>query len=105
MSNWQHKAADELASAVANHIKYVHDDLANTAQLIGIYKAAKRAATVPETGPEALIHIRGILCYACRRHKSYPCDLDSGWSPNCAFIRANSHPQTARESANHALAP
>jgi hypothetical protein len=95
MSDWHHKAADELASAVANHIKYVRDDLANTAQLIGIYKAAKRAATVTETGPEELIHIRVILCYACRQNKSYPCDLDASWSPNCAFVRANSEPQTA----------
>jgi hypothetical protein len=98
MSNWEHKAADELANALVNHIKYAHDDLSDTGLLIGIYKAARRA-TVSDTGPEALIHIRSVLCYSCRRNGLYPCDVDSGWSKNCAFIWANNYPQTALATA------
>lgn len=36
MSNWERKAADELASALVNHITYTLDDLKDTAQLICI---------------------------------------------------------------------
>lgn len=99
MSNWEHKAADELASALVNHIKYANDDLTDTGLLISIYEAARRSATVSDTGPEALIHIRSVLCYWCRRKARYPCDVDLGWSTNCAFIRANSCPQTERKSS------
>jgi hypothetical protein len=58
MSNWEHKAVVGLAIALVKHIRYARDGLADTAQLIGIYKAAKRAATVVEPGPELLIHMR-----------------------------------------------
>ena len=100
MPNWEQKAADELASALESHIKNARDDLTDTGQLIGIYKAARRAATVAETGPEALIHIRGVLCSMCRRNRLYACDVDSGWSTNCAFIQANSSPQLTREAVH-----
>jgi len=50
MPSWEHESAGELASALENHIKYARDNLTDAGQLIGIYKAARRAATVPETG-------------------------------------------------------
>jgi hypothetical protein len=61
MSNWEHKAADELENALVKHTQYARDDLTNIAHLIGIYIAAKWAVTVVETGSKPLIHI-GASC-------------------------------------------
>jgi hypothetical protein len=58
MSNWEHKAVVGLAIALAKHIRYAGDGLADTAQLIGICKAAKRATTVAEPSSELQIHMR-----------------------------------------------
>lgn len=89
MSIWEHKAADELAGAVERHIKSASADSQHGYQLIGVYKAAKRAAATADTGPSALDHIRSSLCHTCRSHGLYVCDVDAGWSPNCAFVQNN----------------
>lgn len=75
MSNWKHKKADELASALVNYSRYAHDHLTDTCLLYGIYKAARSAAIVSETGADALIHIKSVLCYPIKsRHRI-------GWMP------------------------
>ena len=90
MSFREHKAAEELAGAVERHIRSASADAQHGYQLIGVYKAAKRVAATAETNSHALDHIRSSLCYACRGHGLYPCDLRYGWSPNCAFVQNNS---------------
>jgi hypothetical protein len=88
MSNWEHKAAYELACAMESHFKsaVVNPDCGE--QLRSVYRAAKRATTT-DSGPEALIHIRGVLCHSCRGNSLYVCDVDQGWSSNCALIKKN----------------
>jgi hypothetical protein len=51
MSNWEHKATEELANALVKRIQFARDEITDAARLIGIYKAANRAATVAVTGP------------------------------------------------------
>lgn len=90
MSIWEHKAADELASAVAHFVKKSSADSQRWYQLIGIYKDAKRAAETIATNSSALDTIRSSLCLTCRGQKLYECDVVKGWSMNCAFVKSNS---------------
>jgi hypothetical protein len=89
MSFSDHKAADELAGAVERHIKSSNADSQHGYHLIGVYKAARRAASTTNIGASALDHIRSSLCCACRGHGLYPCDVSRGWSTNCAFVQNN----------------
>jgi hypothetical protein len=89
MSNWEHKAAHELAVALENHFKSATLNLDCCEQLRSVYRAAKNAAT-NDSGPEVLIHIRCVLCHACRGNSLYICDIDLGWSSNCTLIQKNS---------------
>ncbi len=89
MTIWEHKAAHEIAGAVANHIKSASADSQHGALLIGVYKAARRAAATDMTDPRALNHVRSSLCSLCRGHELYKCDVAEGWSPKCAFLQIN----------------
>jgi hypothetical protein len=86
MSIWDHKVAHEIARAVDMHMKSPSAHSQQGHQLIGVYKDAKRAATTVQTTPNDLEDIKASLCLACRGGKLYNCDVDTGWSPNCAFI-------------------
>jgi hypothetical protein len=91
LSIWDHKAAHEIARAVDMHMKSPSANSQQGHQLIGVYKDAKRAAATDQTGPQELSDIRASLCTACRGNTLYECDVDKGWSKNCAFIgNANS---------------
>ena len=90
MTMWNHKAADELAAAIDKHIRKSTTDSKQRDQLLGVYRAAKRAAAMDQTNREALANIRGSLCFLCRSQTMYECDAGKGWSANCAFIRENS---------------
>jgi hypothetical protein len=87
MTIWEHKAANEIAGAVGRHLKKSSKESQQGHQLIGVYKDAKSAASTIRTDPQDLKGIRASLCCACRGDKLYPCDVDEGWSPNCAFIQ------------------
>jgi hypothetical protein len=60
MSNWEQKAVVGLANALVKHIKYAGDGLTDSAQLIGIYGAAKKVAAIANTGSELAIHIMAL---------------------------------------------
>jgi len=89
MSVWEHKFANDIVGAVAHHLNNASADSQPGFQLIGVYKAAARAANTAITGPEDINHIRSSLCFTCRGDKLYDCDVKDGWSPNCAFIKNN----------------
>ena len=89
MSIWEHKEAHEIAGAVANHIKSASADSQHGSLLIGVYKAARRAAATDMTDPVALNYVRSSLCSLCRGHVLYKCDVAEGWSPKCAFLQKN----------------
>jgi hypothetical protein len=88
MSNWEHKAAHELACTLEKHFKSACVNIDCAPELRSVFRAAKRAATT-DFGPESLIHIRGVLCHLCRGNDLYACDIEQGWSSNCALIHKN----------------
>lgn len=89
MSIWEHKAADEIAGAVEKHIRSSSANSQHGYQLIGIYKAAKKAAITDQTNAENLSEIKTNLCSLCRGQALYECDVAEGWSAKCAFLKQN----------------
>jgi hypothetical protein len=87
MPTWEYKAAFDIARAVDLHIRSSSAKSQRGHQLIGVYKDARRAASTAQTSPNVLNDIRKSLCIECRGDKLFPCDVDVGYSPNCAFVR------------------
>lgn len=89
MSNMQPVGAGELAGAVARYLKSAHVYRQCGYELIDVFREAKRVGATAWTGTVDLDQIRWNLCFTCRAHGLYQCDVAKGWSSNCAFIQSN----------------
>jgi hypothetical protein len=89
MSISEQRAAEELAVAVAKHLKSSAVERQCGYKLIGVYKEVKKATATSQIAAPDLDHIRRSLCFTCRGHDLYHCDVAKGWSPKCTFIQRN----------------
>lgn len=89
MTLWERKAAEELADAIGKHRRSHPDQLENNALLAVVEEAVDACSnTVSTTAVEVSRH-RALLCAICRGAKLYQCDVEVGWSQNCAFVISN----------------
>lgn len=89
MSNWERKEADTLAEAIGKHRKN-NPDQVDTNELLAVLQIAvdeHAITTLTTTGD--LRRYRALVCAICRGAKLYDCDVEDGWSQNCAFIMTN----------------
>jgi hypothetical protein len=89
MPNWERKNADTLADAIAKHIRIHPDMVEDNERLTIIQKALDESANTISTTPRELNRQRAVVCAICRGSKLYECDVQEGWSENCAFIYTN----------------
>jgi hypothetical protein len=89
MSNWERRNADTLANAIAKHIKSHPDMVEDNALLSIIQEAVDNAANTVATTAGELNRCRAVVCAICRGSNLYECDVQEGWSSNCAFIFDN----------------
>jgi predicted xylose isomerase-like sugar epimerase len=86
MTHWAFKSLDTLHHALAEELKSQTRLDRKTTQLISI----KNQIVMDMSDPErVLTECRAQMCEVCRSHRMYVCDLDEGWSPNCAFLRSH----------------
>lgn len=87
MADWDRKNLNTLHGAINNSVSAIGVLDMRKVQLIGIKNQFSMSL-----GNEAktLRKCRVDLCEVCRGNKMYECDVKEGWSPTCAFIKANS---------------
>ena len=89
MPNWERRDANTLADAINKHRKR-NTGLAEDNELLGVVqRALDKAANTIDTTAGTLSRHRALACAICRGSKLYACDVDDGWSENCALIYAN----------------
>ncbi len=89
MTDWNRKHASEIANAIHNWQTEIAKPANARDRLARIFVLARDTSRyVPATDP-ALDNVKQQLCEVCRREKLYVCDQKVGWSPNCAFLKAN----------------
>lgn len=86
MADWDRKNLDVLHSAIA---KKIHDSPALADKVIALIAVKNHIVMSFGHDAETLRQCRSELCTACRKNQLYACDQDEGWSPNCAFLKAN----------------
>jgi hypothetical protein len=89
MPNWERRNADVLADAISKHIRTNPEMVEDNALLTIIQEAVDGASNTVTTTTGDLHRCRAAICAICRGSKLYVCDVDEDWSPNCAFIYAN----------------
>lgn len=89
MANWERRDADTLAEAINKHRKNNPHLVEENALLAIIQEAVDESASTVNTTPGTLSRHRALVCAICRGAKLYTCDVDDGWSSNCAFIYTN----------------
>lgn len=89
MTNWDRKAVDELADAVGKHLANSPTMSDESPQLENLQRIVRAASHTVTTTQSDLTKFRFDLCTICRRARLYDCDVASGWSLRCAFVRLN----------------
>jgi hypothetical protein len=90
LGNWERRKVDALADAIGKQMRN-SPQLAPANELLAAVQLAveKAAATVNTTASDLNRHCSDV-CKICRGSSLYECDVDEGWSVNCAFILVNS---------------
>jgi hypothetical protein len=89
MSNWERRDADTLADAIGKHRRR-NPHLVEDNQLLAIVQeAVDDAANTISTNAGDLRRHRALVCAICRGSQLYACDVEDGWSENCALICSN----------------
>jgi len=86
MTHWDRKNLDTIHGAIENELKGRRVFCTLSVALLGIKNKTAMAFHHNEVD---LMECRTELCKLCREHKMYSCDVDVGWSPTCAFLKAN----------------
>ena len=86
MSQWDIKNLNALHSAIGRRIK--KQTLANrtTVKLIEIKNGVAMSMGHPA---QELSECREKLCEVCRSAQMYECDVETGWSQSCVFMKNN----------------
>lgn len=79
-----------MADAIQNKINHTDTAPSLKRALIPIAANSTKAALTIQTSGGTVHALRSQLCSVCRDGNLYPCDKAEGWSPNCAFVGANS---------------
>ena len=90
MSDWDRKQLLVTADAIKHCIDAV--DLPKTAMVVElekVYDLANKSAKCVVDASENLESVRRQLCATFRKNTLYECDVQEGWSTNCAFMRHN----------------
>lgn len=85
MSDWSRKSLDELYFSIRRELEAadgIDDKL--SFKLISVQVQIETSFWKTEGD---LKQCRSQMCEVCRAYKLYTCDVEVGWSPNCAFIR------------------
>lgn len=77
---------DELYSAIKVKLGSEKGITVITSSLMALKNGIALGQYVGEAGLE---NARSTLCDVCRVNELYSCDMESGWSKNCAFIQTN----------------
>lgn len=87
MTDWTKKDFDKLHEAITNKLKSEH---AITKQTVTLLEIKNGVATSMLRTERELSQARSKLCKVCRARSMYPCDVETGWSFTCEFIKFNS---------------
>lgn len=90
MSDWDRKQLLAMADAIKNCIGAV--DMPKTViaqELEKVYELANKSSKSVLDASANLESVRRQLCATCRKNTLYDCDVQEGWSTNCAFMRHN----------------
>lgn len=77
---------DELYAALQFKLSQEKSLTRSTAQLIAIKNGLVIAQ---EKSHELLSNSREGLCKICREESMHHCDVETGWSANCVFLKSN----------------
>jgi hypothetical protein len=89
VSNWNRREADTLAEAICKHIRS-HPNLTVENELLeSVQLEVDAASTTVNTNSAELSRFRSKVCAICRGSSLYECDVDEGWSVDCALIFTN----------------
>ena len=89
MTGWAHREFETLAEAISIHLETFRGETAVNEVLAHIQENAEAAAQSALTTEGDLVRCRTSLCAVCRAAKLYECDVSTGWSFHCAFLRSN----------------
>jgi hypothetical protein len=89
MAIWERKDAEVLADAIGKHRRSNPDQVDSNALLAAIEKAVDAHSNTVATTAEDVRRFRGQVCAICRGANLYECDVEEGWSQNCAFVITN----------------
>lgn len=84
MTQWARKNLDELGRAVQKEVMATSQS--NTA-MFDLHLLSQKIELSMSEPERNLAIFRGTMCALCRQNKMYKCDVDVGWSLNCAFVR------------------
>ena len=84
MTQWAHKNLDEIRDAVHNEILAT---LPTNYAMVDLNCLSQRMQLLKSEPEKYLASCREAMCLLCRQYKLYKCDVDVGWSENCAFVR------------------
>ena len=90
MSDWDRRQLLAMTDAIKHCIDAV--DMPKTAMVVElekVYELASKSAKCVLGASENLESVRRQLCATCRKNTLYDCDVQEGWSTNCAFMRHN----------------
>lgn len=83
MEPWTRKRLDLLHFSINNELK-LHCNLEQ--KVIELISIKNRIAASLAKNDADLTECRSQLCLVCRANQMYSCDVDVGWSANCAFV-------------------
>lgn len=86
MTDWDRKNLDALHSALS---KKVNGDGSFGSATVSLIAIKNHIAMSFGHEQQTLNNCRTALCDVCRKNRMYECDVEAGWSPTCAFIKAN----------------
>lgn len=92
MPSWERKQADTIAAAIHHFIRNNPSRTGSVALLTPVQTQAQTAAQLESTSMASTMQCQAELCKVCRGSHLYTCDVAQGWSPNCAFVKANNPP-------------
>jgi lipopolysaccharide biosynthesis regulator YciM len=90
LGNWERRKADALADAIAKHMQNSSQLTRANVLLSEVQVAVEKAGATVNTTESELRRHYSVVCKICRGSSLYECDVDEGWSVNCAFILVNS---------------
>lgn len=84
MSDWPRKHLEELYDCVHSEILAT---LPTSVAMVDLNNVSHQLQLSKSEPARNLESCRESMCEICRENRLYKCDIDEGWSSNCAFVR------------------